>query len=354
MSGISKTPPRVLFVGNAFEGSTAFQRRKAFAELGHEVFFVPSGDGFPTRRSFYRRVRHKLGMPLENCGENLGLVKMSKQVRPELIWIEKGTTIRRSCIQHIKGMLPDCKVVSFSSDDMMNPRNQSYYWRSALSSYDVHVTTKTYNITELTNAGAQDVVFMPKSFDPDTHKPLSLTQREYDQYGARVAFVGSHEKERANSIMELSFRGIPVRVWGNGWQGCIRNNVGLIIEGRPVYGNDYAKVLNASKINLCFLRKMNRDQQTARSIEIPACGAFMLAERTGEHLQLFREGIEAEFFADDEELLEKVRYYLAHDAERRKIAAAGRQRCLDDKYSHASRLRKVLNEIFQDNPARMK
>jgi hypothetical protein len=119
----------------------------------------------------------------------------------------------------------------------------------------------------------------------------------------------------------------------------------LLVEARPVFNQDFIKVLNATRINLNFLRKINRDRHTSRSLEIPACQGFMLAERTDEHLQLFTEGKEAEFFDSREELLQKVQYYLTHETERESIARAGLERCFKSGYSHRDRLKVVLGGL---------
>jgi spore maturation protein CgeB len=94
---------------------------------------------------------------------------------------------------------------------------------------------------------------------------------------------------------------------------------------------------------LNFLRKINRDEVTSRSVEIPACGGFMLGERTERHLEFFKEGQQAEFFESNDELLSKTRYFLGHPEERIKIAQAGRDRCLSSAYS----MREQLNEIIK-------
>jgi spore maturation protein CgeB len=144
----------------------------------------------------------------------------------------------------------------------------------------------------------------------------------------------------------LAQNGIPVRIWGGGWQEKWSvSHPNLKIESSPIWGADYARTICSFDINLNFLRKVNRDLQTTRSMEIPACGAFMLAERSAEHLELFEEGKEAEFFGSDAELLEKVKYYLIHETARRQIARAGRDRCLRSGYSNHERLKIILKLI---------
>ena len=71
----------------------------------------------------------------------------------------------------------------------------------------------------------------------------------------------------------------------------------------------------------------------------------MLAERTNEHMKLFEEGKEAEFFGSNEELLIKVNYYLSHEQERNRIAQAGRRRCISSGYSNHERLKAMLEVI---------
>ncbi len=71
------------------------------------------------------------------------------------------------------------------------------------------------------------------------------------------------------------------------------------------------------------------DLITARTFHIPACGGFMLHERTAEVRAFFKEGTDCGMFEGAEEMVEKVGYYLDHPGEREAIAEAGHLRCLN-------------------------
>jgi spore maturation protein CgeB len=93
-----------------------------------------------------------------------------------------------------------------------------------------------------------------------------------------------------------------------------------------VVGDDYAHAIQAADFNLGLLSKGNRDEHTTRSLEVPMLGALLCAERTPEHMAMYREGEEALFWKDAAECAAVIRRYLDRPAERTEIAAAGARR----------------------------
>lgn len=288
----------------------------------------------------------QLGIPIElpeNCGENKRILNAVKNKEYDIIWIDKGITIYPETLKEIKRIQPQSVLVSYSPDNMALRHNQSQNYLKSIPLYDIHFTTKSYIIDELTRLGAKKVIFTNQSYDEDFHYPREITDDDLKRIGGEVGFVGTWEEARMNSLLYLSRKGIPVRVFGTKeWQQCKNDNPNLIIENHGLYNDDYAKSFRCFKISLCFLRKMNLDQQTSRTMEIPACGGFMLAERTNEHLNLFTENKEAVYFSSDEELYQKCLYYLTHDDERQNIAEAGHNRAVMSGYSNVETLRQLI------------
>lgn len=268
----------------------------------------------------------------------------------DIIWIDKGLTITKSTMRFIKACQPNALIVSFSPDNMMARPWQSQQYLECIPLYDYHVTTKPYIINDFYKKGAKKVVLVNKTFQPDFHYPRLLNDSDFKNLSADVGFVGSWEKERCESILYLADNGVHVKVFGSGkWKNYRTYSKYLEIIPNGLYDDDYAKSFSAFKISLCFLKKSAKDITTARSVEIPACGGFMLAERTEEHKILFEEDIEAVYFSSNEELLEKCKYYLEHEDERKAIAVAGYKRCINSDYSNEGMISGVLDQIFSES-----
>jgi len=343
-------PLNILYVG--LFGGTCEHRANALRSLGHRIVHLPAGRPKSFLRWQLYRVGNRLGWPPDLIGANRSILRAVARERFDLMWVDKGRTLRPETLQRVRESAPGTVLVSYSPDDMMNRANQSAQYRRSIPLYHLHVTTKSYNVAELAGLGATDVLFVDNAYDPDSHRPLELNSDERLRFGAGVGFVGQYEEERATLMQRLAEDGVRVTVWGSDWDRVRRPSGNLVLRQEYLDGVDYAKAINATKINLGFLRKVNRDLQTTRSIEIPACRAFMLAERTDEHLGLFEEGEESEYFSSYDELLRKCRYYLEHEDQRQRLADNGYRRCLRDGYSNEGRLERVIEHLRDKLPAR--
>lgn len=343
---------RILYAGALYEGGTCLQRLKVLQELGHQVvpFDFDSHLAGAPRVVDSIRFRLSWGPGVERL--NREFTRLGLEVRPDLVWVDKGLFVRPGSLDAVK-VSTGAFLVHYNPDDPFGAYRRG--WRvflRAIPFYDLHFVPREVNKEEYLRTGARQVERFYWAFDPGTHRAHSVSAEERERLGGAVGFIGGWEAERSESLRFLVGQGVPVRIWGTNWHKCRSAPHGMRIEPGPLYGRDYSRGICSFDINLGFLRKGNRDLSTTRSVEVPACGAFMLAERTIEHCAMFEEGKEAEFFATDRELVDKVRYYLARPDDRRRIAQAGRQRCLHGGYSNQDRLRQMLSVIEAVREAR--
>lgn len=292
----------------------------------------------------FQRYYIPIQLPDENKANKI-ILKHLETTKYDLVWIDKGLTINASTLKKIKRKYPETTIISYTADNMSERHNQSQNFLKCIPIYDYHITTKSNIISKLKTLGAKKVIFTNQSFEDSFHYQYKLTDEEKRKLGGDVGFIGMWEKERFESISFLAQNGIKVKVYGDAkWQEYKNHHSNLTVFP-ALFSEDYSKALQAFKISLCFLRKMNNDQHTSRTMEIPACGGFMLAERTTEHLSLFEEGVEAEYFSSNQELLEKCKYYLNHNEKRNKIVKQGTIRCKQSGYSNLETIKKILSSL---------
>ena len=297
------------------------------------------------RASLTERILYKLKIPMDTDKLNQRIIKSIDKATPDIIFIIKGNIVYPTILKRIKKLYPKIKLISWSLDDMYAWHNRSIYYTFGIKFYDVVFTTKSYNLNELKKLGAKNIKFLYQAYSKKYHIPYSdccKTKFKFD-----VLFIGTAEKERIESLNFLAKNGIKIQIYGGGWDkvnpALIHPN--LTLNKYDLIGDDYAEALSCAKVSLCFLRKINRDLHTSRSIEIPACKGFMIAERTQEHLDLFEEDKEAVYFDNNEELLEKVQYYLKHENLRKQISENGYKRCLTSGYSYDNMVSKILKVL---------
>jgi spore maturation protein CgeB len=236
-------------------------------------------------------------------------------------------------------------VVIWHFDEPFNPRYVRPLTLERFKSYEVVFTPRSHLTAEYQTRGAKRVCYLPFCIDPAVHYPATPSREEQKTMGAAVTFAGSWSRRRERLVGSLS--GIDVRVWGHGWRHASRQTRairGLKLMSNPVIGRNMSLALNASKIAINFLTLDQRDRVNVRNLEIPACGAFQLCERSQALLSLFREGLEVACFSSSEELLDKVHYYLRHDSEREAIARAANARLIQSESTYKDRALAILVE----------
>jgi spore maturation protein CgeB len=195
--------------------------------------------------------------------------------------------------------------------------------RAAAPLIDLVVANDFYHAVQWQELGVRQVAALPMSaIDPDFHHPYDLTDAERQQYTCDIGFVGTLVpnnlySERIAALEAL--RDFDLGIW----------SVHEVPPSlRPFYrgsalGEQMLRVTCAARIVINPHGDFMRYGGNMRLFEACGVGAFQIADdrpgipewfTVGEHLVTYR---------DPDHLRELVAYYLEHEDERQRIAAAG-------------------------------
>lgn len=331
----------------------------ALAKLGHEPlrfawcqYFQPVG------------LAGKLGMPLLKAQDkymvgplvdrlNRDLAEKIELEQPDLIFVYRGTHVYAATLRRMRIVAPRAILVGYNNDDPFSPQYPKWKWRHFLAGvpeYDLVLAYRLHNIEEFKAAGANRVELLRSWYIPERNHPVELTEAERQCYECDVVFVGHYEDDGRLECLENIIRcGWSLRIFGHGdgWHPVIKKSKYLkhLYPLRTVWGEDYNKALAGAKIALCFFSKLNRDTYTRRCFEIPASGTMLLSEHSDDLAGLFAPGVDADYFKNKNELVEKVDWYLRNRAVIKSISNSGMKKVLAEGHDVCSRISSVLDMV---------
>ena len=332
---------KLVYGGDLWEHGTALHRLQALERLGFDVHVFDFAPYMTTGGPLARRLRLRLlaGGAVARC--NRDFAGFCAGIGPDFIWLDKPLLLWPDTVSAVRR--GGAVVVTYISDNPFSTLFEPWFRliRRAIARYDVSVVPRPTNVAEYRAAGAATVVVMPFAFDPLGQFPEAAVAAPT----VPLSFIGAPYGKRPEFLTALAGSGLPVLIRGERWRRVLPSSVPNVTFGPPAWDADYRRAIRSSAICLSFVTHHNHDPWAHKSIEIAACGTFLLAERTDGHAALFDEGREAEFFGSVAEAADKACRYLAASERRQALALAGCRRAWTAGYSNDERLAAAFAEI---------
>ena len=280
-------------------------------------------------KSFIQKIQLRLGNGYSLYKMNYDLCKKAYLFNPERLRLWNGLGVFPGTIMRLK---KKTWVSCYTNDDPFGVRGKHYFWRKfikCLPIYNSHHVYRVINIKEYHDFGVKNVGLLKSYYVPWIHYPKHDIPKDND-----VTFIGHYEVNRLEILRKIASAGINVNVYGPAkqWIKNIKSKDNITFIPGSLDPYQYSDIVRKSSVCLGFLSRVNRDDYTRRYFEIPACGGFIIGEKSEFLKSLFKENEEMIFYSTIDDLISKINFYLKNESERDKIVEAGLLRCKTSGY----------------------
>ncbi len=214
-------------------------------------------------------------------------------------------------------------------------------------------------VEDLRKAGVPRVAWLSQGFAPSFFDPgeISLQRRAF--FGSTLTFVGNLSElpeylVRRRFLSRVLQEGFELKWWGPPPARKLKNlpfflsSLWRAYGGRFIYGSDYAQVASLSRIFLGVDRAPHiRNSMSERLYMAVGCGAFYLCQHIEGIEEVLQPGREIETFAGEDEMVDKIRFYVPREDLRKRIAEQGRQRVLGQ-YTYRHRFQEMFSLLQRE------
>lgn len=147
-----------------------------------------------------------------------------------------------------------------------------------------------------------------------------------------LSFVGSLSIEHAGRIawLEHVARNTNLKVWGSGIERLPASSPLHARYQGEAWGRDMYEILRRSRITLNFHIDLAEGwANNMRLYEATGMGAMLLTDNQRNLAEIFTPGRDVAAYADPDDCVKKIAYYLEHEDERAAIAASGQARAIN-------------------------
>ena len=248
--------------------------------------------------------------------------------KPQLLIVVQGVSIETSTISAIaaKGVITANWFFENQTTDF-----RKEWFKNIESVYD-HLFTFDPIIARQGTHGRTKLHYLPVAVDPrlfeNPQRPNSVPT---------ICFIGAHEERREKLLSRVADLGLEIY----GWKGWEKTSLAHLYRG-PASLHETAKLYAFSALNMNINSVPACGGITLRTFEISAAGGFQISDVRDGLRDCFSEQ-EVPSFSDDD-VREKVVYWLKHPEERALAAAAAHKRFLRD-HTMAVRVQTLLDAV---------
>jgi hypothetical protein len=210
-----------------------------------------------------------------------------------------------------------------------------------LAGFDLIVTSFPHYVERFRALGV-DSAYLPIAFH-DAVLARVPTDGERPHPATFVGGVNPGVHPAGTALVERLAAAGLVDVWGYGSEELPADSPIRARHHGEAWGLDMYRVLARSRVVVNrHIEAAEGHANNMRLYEATGMGALLLTEDAPNLAELFSPGEEVVAYSSHDDLVEKLRHYVAHDAEREAIAARGRERTLRE-HTYARRIAQLVD-----------